>query len=421
MLSELTSLFSLFRHSAKGQGGIIAIAVVILLSIVIAGTSISKLSSLNATRTVVTKQSLQTYYTAEAGIQEAFASRILPRSNYYNFASLPIQYYSRSGRIYTNPADTTRNLIGLYRYVIVGGDPARQSNGNYYPTNNLSPFGIPRLLATDTYPASSPFIVISNGLTCIQRNAKALIGSDQLVFGVTPSCRDNTNFKLDEVTIVAEVNLSQEYAQNTTQPKDRVLQQKIYKNSNNILLASNAFVPGYGWATTGQTLDFKTIWAYNDNDIDHNPLKLNRVVFYNFADNTIYRDITVNNATLTTVPGTIPSNALIRLYFNGPFDYKTLSNTANDTNLTQCKGANASLCNIRVMQNTAANGLGGTVYASNTMIPLFPSSTHVILLPPLTNTLSSGIQHTIRVDTTKMKSFSNTYGKLDYRIVFVTN
>lgn len=420
MQAEANIKQGFFKQAKFGQGGIITVAVVILLALVIGNSSLSELSRINATRTIVSKQSLQTFYAAQAGVQEAYANRILPRSNYYNFANLPTQYYTRSGRVYANPADTSQNLIGLYRYVVVGGDPARQSNGNFYPANNLNTVGAPRLVSTDMYPPDSPFMVISNGLTCVKKNVKALVGTDQLIFGVTPSCRDRVNYRLDEVTLVSEVSLAQEHALNTVQPKDRVKQQKIYKDSSNIHLSSNAFVPGYGWTTPSQRLDFQTIWADQTNTINNHALKLERVVFYNFADNTIYRDVQVNNRALTVVPGSIPSNAVIRLYFNGPFDYKTLSRTQNDTNLTNCKGAQANDCNIRVMQNVRANGSGGTVYDSNTMIPLLPNSSQVILLPPLTNNLSSGNRHAIRVDTRRMNTFSNNSGRLNYRIVFVT-
>src|SRR5690606_23952950 len=143
-------------------------------------------------RSVVTKQTLQTYYVAQAGLQEALATRMLPRNNYYNFvlpAAPANRYYLRSGRVYQDPVNQT-DLVGLYRYVVVGGDSARQANGTYYPANSMTPDNISRLLSTNTFPDNSPFIIISNGATCKAASGKSMAALDQINIGPTglPSC-----------------------------------------------------------------------------------------------------------------------------------------------------------------------------------------------------------------------------------------
>ncbi|HEY9744766.1 MAG TPA: hypothetical protein V6C99_00955, partial [Oculatellaceae cyanobacterium] len=163
------------RHTnptANGQGALVAIAVTMLIALVLGATSMTGLMQMNSKRTVVTRQSLQTYYVAQAGIQEALATRMVPRSNALNFMStMPgkaYPYYSASGLVYEDPVNR-KKLIGVYRYLIVGGDPSKNGkdpNGNYYSSTDMtvgSSSPKPRLVTFQTSPPDSPFYVISNG------------------------------------------------------------------------------------------------------------------------------------------------------------------------------------------------------------------------------------------------------------------
>lgn len=415
---------------AAGQGGLIAVAVTILVALVLGATTLSGLSMLNASRSVAIKQSLQTYYAAQAGIQEAVASRMVPRSNYLNFNTTNNkEYYSRSGLVFKDPTQggstaPSTGVMAMYRYVVVGGDAARKKDGTYYSSTPSAdwqnPQNTPRLLANETMPVDSSFVVISNGLSCKTISGKSVVASDQLVLSPTPSCKDPSKYVLDQITLVAQAKLAQEYSGNA-KPLDKVDKLRYYKDSSKLRLPMAAFVPGYGWTNTSQTIDFQKVWAYsNTADVDetHNPLKLEKVVFYNFADNQIFHNQTVNS-NVVTVPVKIPSKSVIRLYFNGPIDHRSISPTYNQQ-LADCQGAGATTCRVRVMQGTDAAGNGGVAYTGNTMIPLFPSSTQVILLPPLTGTINGGVRHTIRVEANKMTSYSGSTGQKDYKIIFTT-
>ncbi|MEM0952157.1 MAG: hypothetical protein AAGI66_08465 [Cyanobacteria bacterium P01_H01_bin.74] len=405
----------------KGQGGLLAIAFVVLIAIVITGASISQFQNSSAVRTVVTKQSLQSFYAAEAGIQEALATRMLPRSNHYNFSGSSKNYYSRSGSVFANPDPIggDRNLMAYYRYIILGGNSAKDENGNYYASNNLNPSGVPRLLANDMISENSPFLVISNGLTCLSNGNKSLALPDQLVLGINPTC--GVGSTLDSITLVSEVYLEQEHDFATSQPNDKLMQQQIFKDESNITLPKGAFVPGLGWRNAGSSINFDTVWNFSrPGSSNRHPLVLERIVFYNFVDNTIYLNEALPNRNRIQISTPVPAKSAIRLYFRGAIDYKTISPLENDKNLTGCQGANSNNCNIRVLSGTTANGNGGTVYTGNIIVPMLPESTQVLLLPPLENTLPAGQTQTIRVDTRQMTDFNNIAGRRNYRIVFET-
>jgi hypothetical protein len=214
----------------------------------------------------------------------------------------------------------------------------------------------------------------------------------------------------------------------SSKPADKVDRLKIYKprvvtpgppptTLPVFRLPSAAFVPGRGWTNNTTDLNFNDIWNYAGANANTNPVRLERVVFYNFTDNTIIRNVPVVGAN-TTVAGTIPSSAAIRLYFNGPIDYRSIDPT-NDRSLAGCK-ANANTCRIRVVSNPPMSA-GNPAYSGNTLIPLFPGSTQVILLPPLTNTLPGGTPHQIQIDARQMRGpINNATGAIDYTVDFTT-
>lgn len=418
MTSRMTSPNSMppCRAAQPGQGGLVAIAISMVVALVLAATTISGLSYLNAKRSVVTMQSLQTYYAAQAGIQEAIAIRMVPNTNYLTLAGSANAFYTRTGKIYQNPSDTSKGVIGYYRFLVVGGDAARKADGSYYANGDTNVnSGLPWLLEADTIPTSSPFVIISNGITCVANTSEKLVVPDQFntATPTAPSC--NPGYTKQELTLVARAFLQQP-GPATARPMDKVDHLRTYRDKTKLRLPSSAFVPGYGWTDTNTDLNFDTIWNYSGSDDVKNPVRLTRVVFYNFTDNTIDANVPVAGS-VTTIPGTIPSNDAIRLYFNGPIDYRTIDPTM-DRSLAGCK-ASADTCRIRVVSNPPMSGTNHA-YSGNTTLPLFPGSTEVILIPPLVNTLPGGTPHDIEVDARQMASFTGVKGTIDYKVKFTT-
>ncbi len=369
------------RSCHSGNAGLAAIAITILLMLTLIGTSISRMSFFNAQRTVVNKQSLQTYYVAQAGIQEALATRLVPRSNYLNSGVVPgaDPLFEESGHVYQDPVNQQRQ-VGIYRYIIVGGDPARKPNGSYYTPSEKNNDDIPYLIATDTMPDNSPFYIISNGTTC--RGSGDETGVDVISGFETPTCTGD--YETDQLTLVAEVNLEKDSGGNDT--LDRV---RVFKDSSAIRLPGSAFVPSYGWVNSNQNLNFSQMWAEFRQSAATNPThRLRKIVAYNFMDNEIYLNQDVGaNQTNITLNQQVPADAVLRLYFEGPIDYRSYFRY----DLEDCQQS-PSQCNIQIR-----NRNNGNLYGGNTMIPLLPSSTQIILLPPLDNTLANGTWYDITI------------------------
>jgi hypothetical protein len=195
---------------------------------------------------------------------------------------------------------------------------------------------------------------------------------------------------------------------------DRANQIRVFKDDTRIKLPAGASVPNGTsnvWENPGNEITFDRIW-------NQGQVVLKRVVFYDFADNTIYADVPITGASTTVAPK-IPTKSAMRLYFDMPFYYRSISPTM-ERQLADCKGAGVGSCRIRVMQGADAAGNGGTAYSGNTMIPLFPSSTQVILLAPLSGQITGGVRHAIKVDASRMQTFNGRAGALNYTVIFTT-
>lgn len=415
------------RHTnptANGQGALVAIAVTMLIALVLGATSMTGLMQMNSKRTVVTRQSLQTYYVAQAGIQEALATRMVPRSNALNFMStMPgkaYPYYSASGLVYEDPVNR-KKLIGVYRYLIVGGDPSKNGkdpNGNYYSSTDMtvgSSSPKPRLVTFQTSPPDSPFYVISNGLTCLKDNGE--IGRDRFIgattanpaktMGQRPVCE--AGYTLDETTIVSRVQLESE----TPNVRDKLNQNHVYRNYvigtqknyttgvKKIPLPAKAFVPGAGWVNE---FDFESAWMHSATT--NSPAKPTRIVFFDFATGKIYLNQALGSGASTNIGSVVPPKASIMLYFDGPVDFRSFSISDYDPNLKDCKTTltpTTSNCAIQLKDS-----LSGTIYSGMTVVPIMPYLTKVLLLAPLGNNLSSNKGYQLVIRRSDIYSFSGS-------------
>lgn len=420
-----------WKSSAQlGQGGLIAIAVVLLITLTVGGGLLGSMSQQNANQAILTAQNAQAYYAAQAGVQEAIATRMLPRSNYLNFDinrdtvdGIPYSskaYYRSSGRI-SKSLDTNDQVIAKYRYMVLGGDSARRPDGSYYG-NNVPDTEDPYLLSITKISDQSPFIVVSEGIICHASNqfGKALVDKfvknipDKVLAGECQS-----GYTRDQVIVVAAVNLL-----NPDGSKDKIISQNIYKDASKIRLPAGTFVPGKGWIRENSVINFNDVWKENhqtNNLDDENPLTLKKIVVYNFTENRVIRNCEVEGPNKTScgpIIGGIPKQALaFRLYFNGPFDFRSISpNTRlTDTSLEECKGSGANDCHLRIMPQTGP--APRKAYSSNIILPLYPGGTQIIVLPPL-KAYGRNDKFSLEIDTTKMRSFNGERGRLKYSIDF---
>jgi hypothetical protein len=429
------------RSAHPGQGALIAIAVTIMIALVLGGTTMSSLMQMNSKRTVITRQSLQTYYVAQAGIQEALATRMLPRSNALNFmnkATLPTgasPYFPDSGLVYEDPGKQ-RGLIGVYRYLILGGDPSKNASGNYYNAPSGPPFSLgpdttnnpsnpkPRLLTFQSSPDESPFYIISNGLTCLANNGQ--VGKDQFIgsaanqaanpqlIGTQPRC--NNGYSLDEITLVTKVQLESEKPgvwdqlnQTWTYRNYVIGSNKDYSSPKNIPLPGSTFVPGSGWVNS---VNFTDAWTHSSTS--NSPVKPTQIVFFDFATSQIYHKQTLDTGSTTTIPSTtvIPPKASMMLYFDGPIDYRSLS-VNYDRNLDGCK-TGVGTCAIQFTDSS------NKPYTGMTVVPIMPYLTKVLLLAPIGNNLNNATTYKLVLDQNFISSFSGARLSGKHTIEFQT-
>lgn len=410
-------------NSRPGQGSIVAISVTILLGLVISGFSLSLMSMNNARHSIVTRQNLQTYYTAKAGIMEAVATRMLPRSNYQNFNpihrdSLGLDpFFPNSGFIFRDPSDTLTTpgaeLMGIYRYIVVGGDQARKNNGDYYDENDLAPDGTPWLLTIGNMPDDSPFYVVSHGITCQRDNGEiginqftgsfVLNNPDYMIPEIFPVPGDpgydaffcNNGWEVDELWMVAKVEMEM-----ANLPSDQITSIQVFKDPSDIRLDRGAFVPGWpandGWMDAGSNFQddtFNKAWAYKSSD-PGNPAVPRLAVFYNLQTNEVYNTLEINDTTesLPNNPANrVPQDAAIRVYFEGPVDFRSIS-----TNPEDCATSPAT-CEVTMEVIDPPNP--PTFYPDVEVFPGLPGSTYLLLLPPFKgNTSGTGTEHRITID-----------------------
>ncbi|MEW5820474.1 MAG: hypothetical protein AB1782_09820, partial [Cyanobacteriota bacterium] len=164
------------NRSNLGQGAVILFAIFIVVILLIVGVTLSTSQTKAVTRVIYSEANLKTYYAAMAGIQEALATRLVPRSNVYaiqtklgsdaNVSNLSTYnmlnmtnglaskaapellppLYPNTGVIYgTDPGvapnitslDVARNdVIGTYLYKAVGGELGIDGSGK--PTNDIT-------------------------------------------------------------------------------------------------------------------------------------------------------------------------------------------------------------------------------------------------------------------------------------------
>ncbi len=256
---------SLYQCLGKSSGQSVILITLLICLAVIGGVaaSIGVFNQQAAQRNIATKSNLQSYYVAMQGIQEALSTKMIPRSNQLNYrmvrapGEMPgvqatmfnynepadplntglgnvriMSYYNLSGMTFTNvrrlpresfpQAINPNDIMGAYRYIVVGGDQSRIAvNGRYYFDTGLPGAGTSRTgngnateLQLITQPfafplTSSAFYVVSNGMTCVPR-AGGVAAPGQIVyrpFPLRPTCRNLQEFELDETNLVARVEV----------------------------------------------------------------------------------------------------------------------------------------------------------------------------------------------------------------------
>lgn len=422
--STVHGVFKAMIKSESGQGGLFISALITMLAITFLGLSLSMTSYVNARRAVTTKQSSQLYYLAHAGIQEALASRFLPRTNYLNFLKYigvtnnnpPL--YGRSGLVHADALKPSQsNLIGVYRYVTLGGHAGVDVDTGELEEGFLTSNSI-----------NQHFYVLSKGSVCMHKETNEVGIGVITVIGDSsgtprPYCL-NSDYELEELTLLTEANLSR-----ANDPLyDEIAGYRIYSDDNNITLPTPVFIPG----TTGANqishyVNFEDAWS-SGQDFNTFPVRPTKIAFYNVSDDEVEAEYVFDiQGPTTTIPKSkkIDPRSVIRIFFNGGVDYRTLYiNPKNNEAIEEdCLAPDADLedCHIRTRRRQ-----NGKIFGQSTLTPNLPGSTMLTILPAIGtgDVMQGDEEYQLELDAELSDWYGNKLGNNSsngYKIIFTTD
>jgi hypothetical protein len=310
-------------------------------------------------------------------------------------------------------------MMGYYRYLVLGGDPARKAvDGSYFNVNIPQDFNrsVPprapynQLFENEFFRLeSTPFVVVSNGFTC-QLPDGLLVPPNPVANLNQPTCPRGS--VADQTTLVTPVNIEMMDPNRLNADGTRVTLQdqmgetRVFKNEPFQMPANlngqnmRIFVPGRGLLNSGALINFQNAWQTQDQVSS----KLNAIVFFNsatkalvgrpivfcdatcpqgFGGNPIFVNANQNRVAVGAAQGVsnVPPNTSIKLFFDGPIDYRSPYNyQINGTNAVgdHC-ATNKQMCKIHL----SSGGLNPTQLNLRdfNVLSLFPSNTQVLISP----------------------------------------
>ena len=411
-----------------GQVSSLAVILVFLvLAVVITGLSISRLQFGTTQRILEVKNMDAAYTFAMSGVQEAIATRMSPRSNYLAlenkqaYSATRAQqfrpYQAESGTVYKDPVNKTE-LVGFYRYFVLGGDPARKPDdgtwwrGTSFPDPTATPpynaLGGDAFHLLDIIP-QQPMIIVSRGSACINPKTR-LIGSNQLVYPLSgsnarvPRC-SNSSFQLYEQTILAVYDMSRSTSTHT----DKIVDYRLFSTANyaSQSYASDVTIPNnIRVSITGTTVypptipvnefNFQRVWTAASNNKAFAAWAPAAISFYNLSATSPYWFENLAfpgsppTANLDTGHPPVDARSAIKIHFRGAVDFlsmfadqKTRDYPAGQyRSIKGCTskpadGGNPATCNVVICKLPEHTLMSGTV-----LFPNNPANTALITLPP---------------------------------------
>jgi hypothetical protein len=369
LLAPSPAMVSLALRSSSGQAVMIMGAVALIAFMGVVGFSLSQSSNSHAKLMINEATANQLKLTAQAGLQEALATRFYPRSNYLNFSALTLPpappasqqpFYKTSGRLFSGT-----NLIGMYRYVVLGGDSARNPS-----TAVFNPSDIVRITSSSS-KVDQPFVVLSQGAVCVSPDGQNIVPNAFSVSGFVPSC--NAGSTLRTITFLSSSRLDGSGAGG----QDVLDTMRMVSNPASITLPTNVVMPD---GTRTNTVNFETAWGAANAASHATP---DYVMSYSLADQTAASPAVQVTGSTVTIPGTVAPNHAIRVYMRGEYDYRSLYNYNPATCIS-----NPSTCAVKIEQRNADwtptldGGGNRVVFGVGSLMPVLPSGTQLIAFPP---------------------------------------
>jgi hypothetical protein len=467
------------HHRRSGQAAVLAIFVLTLTVLMFAAQMVAGIQRQVAMQTTFRQTNDFSLSIALQGVQEALASRMFPRSNQLNFLEFKnnpsnfqgegrsiysngklvgqFPFFPESGFVYDNldGGNPNRKLLGVYHYMVLGGDSAQNRFAKADNVNGVSPMkryleSYKDLLNNVSYvPNTTPFYIVSRSLHCTDTSSGRVVPGalkesafKQLTQATINKirnrdaslCSNLANTRLESKIVVLAVNLDQS---NTNINARDYAEGMLVFNDDFFKLPNNwyGFVPNVGWtngkqSTGGKGIDFNTTYAQANvnNGWKLAPSRLMRVIFYDAGlksvdpQGSIVYDVDMsgvtpgntvvlngntatggakilrNNVSWTTGSAAIPPYSMVKLFFQGPIDFRSISNY----DPARCDQA-ANQCNIMVIDR----GAGGTVLNAN-IAPMLPSSAHFLLGTGFIPGNGAARQHELYIRSSAIRDYSGS-------------
>lgn len=408
------------RYAVAGQASVTT-AIVALVALVTMGGILASSVMNNTKRVLSSEYSYRLFQVAKAGVSEALATRFVPRTNYLAFQRYagitnnnpPL--YGVSGRVFQNPVAQT-GLIGVYRYIVLGGDPA---------ANRALGYNTDTTKYLETLP-EQPMIVVSKASVCVLRE-KILTDAITITAGAGSvpivGCSSGT---LQELTLSAEADMSR----NDVPTADEITQFRLFA-ADPITTSVPVFIPGLSGsgnmnsaAAVASSFNFNDVWGATTaagTSLTRLSVRPVRAIFYPHGSSTPSQVVNITGAN-TVVPLQIDQTSLIKIIFNGGLDHRTFF-VDPKTGISieeNCTGSSADKndCLVKIVRKS-----NGQVYSENTAFPSFPGLTQLLLYPPIPSDTTPGMETSTTYQIVISPDISDAWGNrlgTQYKIEFTT-
>jgi len=408
------------KYAVAGQASVTT-AIVALVALVTMGGILASSVMNNTKRVLSSEYSYRLFQVAKAGVSEALATRFVPRTNYLAFQRYAginnnnPPFYGVSGRVFQNPVAQT-GLIGVYRYIVLGGDPAANRALGY--NTDTSKY-------LETLP-EQPMIVVSKASVCVLRE-KILTDAITITAGAgnvpTVGCSSGT---LQELALSAEADMSR----SDVPTADEITQFRLFA-SDPITTSVPVFIPGLSGsgnmnsaAAVASSFNFNDVWGSTldaGTSLTRLSVRPVRAIFYPHGSSTPSQVVNITGAT-TVVPLQIDQTSLIKIIFNGGLDHRTffVDPSTGISIEEHCTGSSADKndCLVKIVRKS-----NGQVYSENTAFPSFPGLTQLLLYPPIPSDTTPGMSTNTTYQIVISPDIADAWGNrlgTEYKIEFTT-
>ncbi|MEB3245700.1 MAG: hypothetical protein VKJ06_06925 [Vampirovibrionales bacterium] len=366
------------KLNASQHGNALAIGAIILGVMLMIGLSVGNSSTMSTQELMGNRVASQLMYLSYSGIQEAIARRFFPRTNAGGFSNTAKAFKSDANAYlsgwHPNNVEIYANTVGIYRYMVLGGDFTQSKNGNYYPAGEMQFYESVVNNLNNANNDRMPFIVVSQASLCESSiNQIEINGITTQNNGQDPTCNTTGSTKRT-LTAVAVID---------TYVKPNRITSINYFYSNNIQLPYPTTIPGNIETSTPKTIVNSIVFDDVWNQLTSYYSALVRSVgFYPASaqfdtDDYVYRELDqATNYSTLSINTPVEPDSLIRIAFEGAYTPHSMYGVAR----RNCEN-DVFVCSIHLEELDDSNNVVKTFDGFDSVVPVMPYSNHVLIIP----------------------------------------